>query len=667
VVTRRTTLAVEKTFGLEPADQTSSFAVLASPTPAQIRQQLEKILSSRTFRAAERQRALLRYVVEQAVQGRSAAVKEYSVGVEAFGRGESFDPRQDTIVRTEARNVRFRLARYYEQEGQQDPIVIQLPKGGYTPRFVGQEAPPESPVPALAAEPNANPTPRASVTNLKRGSRIAILAISVAVLAGAIAAGSLARFGRSAFVGGSPARDPASIAVLPFLNLTNDKEGEILSDALAEELINSLARIPGLHVMAGPSVFQYKDRTRDIAKAGRELNVRNILKGSVSVSGGRVRISAQLEDASNGYQLWSASFDRKLDDLLAIQGEISRAIMQSLGVELAGTTNVKAGDIPPPAIYQDYLKGLYFLNQSTAENIRTAIEYFERAVASDPNFAPAYRGIADGYARIAAFTSTPSEEVIPKIRTAATKALALDDNLGEAHLDLARAYSIEWNLPAAEREFHRALDLSPSSAAVHHYYGEHLLRAGDLEKALAEGRIAMELDPISPHSPQFVARALYYLRRYDDAIDQLHKAIDLHPSSGISHQLLGLVWLARSKTYAAGVSESELARKYMEGDPWITSQLGYAYAMTGKPAEARAILDQLLAGSGAYVRALPVARVYIGLGDRDRAFEWLRKAVRQRDVSLMLKADPLYDGLRGDQRFDALLREANLGALPPQE
>jgi tetratricopeptide (TPR) repeat protein len=202
---------------------------------------------------------------------------------------------------------------------------------------------------------------------------------------------------------------------------------------------------------------------------------------------------------------------------------------------------------------------------------------------------------------------------------------------------------------------------------VHHYYGEHLLRAGDLEKALAEGRIAMELDPISPHSPQFVARALYYLRRYDDAIDQLHKAIDLHPSSGISHQLLGLVWLARSKTYAAGVSESELARKYMEGDPWITSQLGYAYAMTGKPAEARAILDQLLAGSGAYVRALPVARVYIGLGDRDRAFEWLRKAVQQRDVSLMLKADPLYDGLRGDQRFDALLREANLGALPPQE
>ena len=671
---------MEKTFGLEQVDQTLTSVILASPTPAQIRQQLERILTSQTFRAAEGQKALLRYVVEQAVQGRSDEVKEYSVGVEAFGRGDSFDPRQDTIVRTEARNVRFKLARYYEQEGKQDPIVIQLPKGGYTPRFVEQAATPAAPDPGLpdpglpgpglpgpglTVAPKGNPWLPATVSRLRPGSRIAILAASVVVLAGAIAAGSLAHFGRSAPVSGTPARDPASVAVLPFLNLTNDKESEILSDALTEELINSLARIPGLHVMAGPSVFQYsvfryKDQARDIGQAGRELNVRNLLKGSVWVSGGRVRISAQLEDASNGYQLWSESFDRKLDDLLAIQGEISRAIMQSLGVELAGAANLKAGVLPSPAIYQDYLKGLYFLNQSTAENIRTAIEYFERAAASDPKFAPAYRGIADGYARIAAFTSTPSQEVIPKIRTAAAKALELDDSLGEAHLDLARAYSIEWNWAAAEREFHRALDLSPSSAAVHHYYGEHLLRAGYLEEALAEGRIAMELDPISPHSAQFVARALYYLRRYDDAIDELQKALQLHPSSGISHQLLGLVWLARSKTYAEGLRESELARKFMEADPWVTSQLGYAYAVTGKSKEARGVLDQLLAGPGGYVRALPVARVYVGLGDRERAFEWLRKAAEQRDISLMLKADPLYDDLRSDKRFDALLRTANL-------
>jgi TolB-like protein/Tfp pilus assembly protein PilF len=663
---------MEKTIGLEPVDQTLTSVILAPPTPAQIRQQLERILTSHTFRAAEKQKALLRYVVEQAVQGRSDEVKEYSVGVEAFGRGDSFDPRQDTIVRTEARNVRFKLARYYEQEGKHDPIVIQLPKGGYTPRFVEPAATPEAPDPVLTTAPKANPWLPATVSRLRPGSRIAILAASVVILAGAIAAGYFAHFGRSAFVTAPPARDPASIAVLPFLNLTNDKESEILSDALTEELINSLARIPGLHVMAGPSVFQYsvfryKDQARDIAQAGRELNVRSLLKGSVWVSGGRVRISAQLEDASNGYQLWSESFDRKLDDLLAIQGEISRAIMQSLGVELAGAANLKAGVLPSPAIYQDYLKGLYFLNQSTAENIRTAIEYFERAAASDPKFAPAYRGVADGYARIAAFTSTPSEEVIPKIRSAAAKALELDDSLGEAHLDLARANSIEWNWAAAEREFHRALDLSPSSAAVHHYYGEHLLRAGYSEEALAEGRIAMELDPISPHSAQFVARALYYLRRYDDSIDELQKALHLHPSSGISHQLLGLVWLARSKTYPEGVRESELARKFMEADPWVTSQLGYAYAVTGKSKEAREVLDQLLAGSGGYVRALPVARVYIGLGDRERAFEWLRKAAEQRDISLMLKADPLYDDLRSDKRFDALLRAANLDALPHPE
>jgi TolB-like protein/Tfp pilus assembly protein PilF len=654
---------MEKKLTLEHADQELNSVVLAKVSPVQIREQLEKVLSSRTFRAAEGQKALLRYVVKQAIQGRSAELKEYSVGLEAFRRGESFDPRQDTIVRTEARNVRLRLARYYAEEGKEDSIIIQLPKGGYAPRFSERVTAPSPHLPITEIDkPAPDVQPHALVPRVKSWRRIALLLAAVAIPACAIVAGSVVYLTRSVFAGVPPVGDPASIAVLPFHHLNDEKESAILSDGLTEDLINSLARIPGLHVVGRSSVFQYKGNVLDIRKAGRELGVRHVLEGSVRVSGGRVRISAQLEDTSNGYQLWSESFDRKLDDTLAIQGEISRAIMQSLGVELTGTTNLKTGVSPPPAVYQDYLKGLYFLNKSTAQNIRTAIEYFERAVASDPSFALAYRGIADGYGRIAAFTSTPSEEVVPKIRTAASKALELDDTLGEAHLDLARAYTFEWNWSAAEREFRRALDLSPGSAAVHRYYGDYLLRAGYFEEALAEGRIAMELDPISSGAAQFVARALYYLRRYDDAIDLLQKALALNPSDGILHQALGLVCLARPSTYPQGLTESEIAHKFMEGDPWTTGQLGYAYALTGKTKEAREVLKELLAGSRDHVRALPIARVYIGLGDRERALEWLQKAVDQHDVSLLLKADPLYDRLRGDERFIALRRQSNMSA-----
>jgi tetratricopeptide (TPR) repeat protein len=210
------------------------------------------------------------------------------------------------------------------------------------------------------------------------------------------------------------------------------------------------------------------------------------------------------------------------------------------------------------------------------------------------------------------------------MRAAASKALELDDTLGEAHLDLARAYTYEWNWNAADREFRRALDLSPSSAAVHRYYGEYLLRIGRLEEALAEARISVEFDPLSPGSAQFAARMLYYKHRYDEGISDLQKDLVLNPSSGLLHQALGLAYTARPSTYRLAVAETGRAREMMEGDPWITGQLGFAYALAGQTAQAREILSELEKGSGSgsagYVRALPVARVYTGLGDRDAAF-----------------------------------------------
>jgi TolB-like protein/Tfp pilus assembly protein PilF len=648
---------------LEQSNTASRSASLVPVSVNEIRGELDRILSSQTFRAAEREKTFLRYVVDRTVQGQAAQLKEYTIGVEAFERGDGFDPRRDTIVRTEARNVRRRLARYYEGEGQADPVRIELPKGGYTPHFVESPRPQPAAIEMpLAIVPEAPRSPAATPLNAFLIPRLRPWwVVSLAGMAAILVIASL--WAHAASLSRSRAVDAASIAVLPFRDLSDgrDKEGEILSDGLTDELIESLARIPRLRVVARSSVFSYKGKTLDMRKAGREMNVRNILEGSIRISSGRVRIVAQLEDAINGYQLWSQSFDLKSDNMLAVQDQISTAIMQALSVQLEGVANLKTGSALSPAAYQDFLRGLHFLNQCTAETTRTAIHYFDRTVASDPGFAPAYSGLAAGYAKIVAFTSTPSREVVPRIRAAALKALQLDETLGEAHLSLARAYTYESNWTEAGKEFWRALELSPGSAAVHRYYGEYLLRTGHAEQALAEARIAQELDPISPSSAHFVAQMLRYLGRYDEAIAHLQKSLELNPSSGILHQELGLILMSRPATYKAGIAECERARDLMEGDPWIMGQLGYAYALAGRTAEARDILRTLEAGSQDNIRALPVARVYAGLGDRDRAILWLKKALDQNDVNLFIGSDPMYTPLRADARFRSLLRQAESG------
>jgi TolB-like protein/Flp pilus assembly protein TadD len=621
-----------------------------------IQEGLGRILLSQTFRSAEREKALLRYVVEQKIQGRGAAIKEYTIGLEAFGRRDSFDPRRDSIVRTEARNVRLRLARFYESEGRNEPIRIELPKGGYEPQFAEI---------ANAASQADDKTPTPPAATLKIPIAIALSGSSAVIsFAGCVilVLAGLGWFSHARYLNRTAPTDAASIAVLPFIDLSSGRnaDAEILSDGLTEELIDSLARIPRLHVVARSSVFLYKGRGFDIRRIGRELNVRNVLEGTVRIVNGHVRISTQLEDTTDGYQLWSENFDQKFEDAVVVQGQISTAITQALGVQLSGAANLKTGAAPSPVAYRDFLRGLYYLNRSTAENVRTSINYFQRAVATDPNFAPAYRGLANGYSRIAMFTSIPSLEIIPQMRAAASKALELDDTLGEAHLDLARAYGYEWNWTDAEREYRRALELSPSSATVHHHYGYFLLQTGRLEEALAESRIALELDPVSPGAAQFAGRMLYFLRRYDDAIALLRKALVSKPSLGILHQTLALALLARPSSCAEGLAESERARELMERDPMTTSQLAYAYAISGRKAEARDLLGQLEKGSGGSVRALAMARVYAGLGDRDRAIAWLGKAVDQRDVALSLQADPVYDGLRSDPGFRSLLERVNL-------
>ena len=632
---------------------------LGEPSPQAVRAALQQILSSSQFRGSDRLRQFLRFVVEQKLEGRGDSLKEYVLGVEVFERGDSFDPRIDTIVRTEARKLRSRLSEYYERQGSSVAVRIDFARGSYAPIFRHIPPPPqtiESPARQPSERGASESTLKVSWLDRWRGP------LTLAVLLLAVAGGAYSFHLRDHLTIHSDAR---SIAVLPFVDLSEIREGDIFGDGLAEELINSLGQVPGLHVVARTSAFQFKGKDVDVREIGRKLNVRNVLEGSIRQSGNHLRISVRLEDASNGYQLWSKSYDRELKDALVIQSEISQVIVKAMGVEFASRppgadaeTDVRSTFYPEG--YQDYLRGRYFLNKRTPENLRRAIGYFEQAITKSPDYALAYTGLADCYAVSPVIDATAGRDVAPKMREAALKALTLDRNLGDAHLSLATAFEYDFNWPAADREYQTALEMGPGSAAVHSAYSGYLSRIGNLEASLAEKRRAFALDPVSTAAAQSLGSSLYWLRRYDEAIAQYKVAMQLDPSSGFAHQGLGMTYVAEGLPQK-GIPELELARRLLERGPFPSAELAYGYAAAGEIAKAKKVLSELIEESRrAPIPAVAFAVVYIGLGDREHAFEWLRKAVDAHDANLRPKADPLYDPLRSDARFQDLLGRMGL-------
>jgi len=642
-------------------------AVMAKMPPVEaVRLELEKVLASRAFRTAKGQKNFLRYAVEQTIAGHGNEIKEYSVGVEVFNRGESFDPRLDPIVRIEARNLRLRLAKYYLGEGEQDDLRIEFSKGSYSPSFRAISLPDQSEEPTnqVSAAPSSPPqtAPRRAAGTVRSflERRTWILAAALLVLAGF--AGFLLRIGQRR----SPvSKESPSIVVLPFLNRSDDpgKDTEVFSDGLTDELIDLLGRVPGLHVVARTSAFQFKGQALDIRKIGNALNVGTVLEGSVRRYGNRLRITVQLNDATNGYHLWSKSYDRELKDSLAVQREIALAITGALGLELVGkngrpwlAASAEAAMPVNPEAYQDYLRGRYFAKKETAEGMRTAIGYFGQAIAKDPKYAPAYAGLARCYSGIPPLSDTRPLDVVPQIRAAALKAIELDDTIGEAHVTLGYAdmYSFQW--AAAREELQKAVELAPGDANAHWAYGSYLSQTGSLQESLAENEIALDLDPVSPDMAQAVANSLYYLRRYDEAIAQYQKALALDPNFGMARRGLGNAYL-QSRRYSEAINELQAAHRLLGGDPFTSALLGYAYAVSGDTTRAEAALSQFQERSKREPAfALEMAQIYIGLGDNDRAFHWLSKAASEHQVYLFLNADPLYRPLRPDPRFAGLLK-----------
>jgi serine/threonine protein kinase/Flp pilus assembly protein TadD len=455
-----------------------------------------------------------------------------------------------------------------------------------------------------------------------------------------------------------------SLAVLPFTNMSADKDNEYFSDGLAEDIIDALTQVPGLRVMARTSAFSFRGKEQDVRKIGAELHVEHILEGSVRRSGTRIRVTAQLVKASDGYHLWSQRFDREMTDIFAIQDEISQAIVEKLRVRLAGDRPLIKRYTENLTAYDLCLKARYNVLKLTPEGHEMGRRYCEQALVSDPNYAPAYVVLAESYFWNAYWGYMDPGKAISASKSAALEALRLDDTIAEAHSDLATFLGIgEYDWPGAEREFRRALELNPSSSDVRAYYALWFLRVqGQVEQALAEMRLALELDPLDIAYNAEVGHLLHITRQFERAVAQLRHAVDLDPTFWLSHWFLSITYAQIGRSGEA-IAAAEKAKELSGGNAVTLGLLGRAYGLAGRTAEARQLLEELeLRRRSSYVPPSSIAMIYRGLGDLEKGLEWWIRGVEEHDMLLVpsLKTEPGYDNMRSHPAYQTLLRKMNL-------
>jgi TolB-like protein/DNA-binding winged helix-turn-helix (wHTH) protein/Tfp pilus assembly protein PilF len=486
-----------------------------------------------------------------------------------------------------------------------------------------------------------------------------------AVLAGSIVlAAAVARYTLWSPAGSQSAH--VRLAVLPFENLTGDPRQEFFCDGLTEEMIAKLGSLAPerLAVIARGSVMRYKSRAEPLEAIGRELDVGYIVQGSVRRERDRVRISTQLTDIARQTVVWVRSYDRDLREMLTLQDEVALAVAREVGGKLAlGVTGSTRATTPANfAAYEAYLRGRYFWNQRSREGLRKAIEQFQEAVQLDPGYAAAYAGIAQAYGPLGYMGYMPPGEALDGMRTAVAQALAIDDAFAEAHAARALLLAFhEWRLADAESAFRRALALNPSDASAHSWYAQYLIATERRDEALTEGRRATELDPLSLWINSGFGHRLYLARRFDEAIAQCTKTLELDPTYFGARACLGLAHAQRG-AHEEAVRELERAGSSRAQTPLGLADRGYVYARAGRSSDARAIITELTKRSALeYVSPYALALVHAGLGENDRAMEWLGRAYDERSPRLVfLKVEPMLDGLRADPRFTVLVQRVGL-------
>jgi TolB-like protein/tetratricopeptide (TPR) repeat protein len=454
-----------------------------------------------------------------------------------------------------------------------------------------------------------------------------------------------------------------SLAVLPFVNVGADPSTEYLSDGISESIINNLSQLPKLSVRSFSSVSRYRGKDVSPVSAGKELKVPAVLTGRLVKRGDEFVISAELIDVRHDRQIWGSQYTRKVADIMAMQDEISREISEKLQLRLSGEQKQRMTHhaTEDSEAYQLYLQGRYYWNKRTLEGVQQSIDFFQQAIQKDSKYALAYAGQADAYALLGDLNVLPAREVTPKVKAAASQALELDDTLGEAHTSLAFAKFREWDWAGAEREFKRAIELNTSYPTAHAWYGEYLMALGRFDQALVEMNRANELNPLSPAINLDLGARFYYARQYPQAIEQCQKTLAMDGGFLAAHVFLGRAYLQRA-AYAEGIGEFRKALQLSDGDTNELAALGLALATSHQEAEARKIVEQLKERSQqTYVQPMWVAVIYLALGDKDQAFDWMQRAYDDRSAWLVyLKVDPLFDSVRQDGRFTDLLRRVGL-------
>jgi TolB-like protein/Tfp pilus assembly protein PilF len=467
--------------------------------------------------------------------------------------------------------------------------------------------------------------------------------------------------------------DKRRIAVLPFTNISPDPNDAYFADGLTEELIAKLSTISGLKVIARTSIMRYRGTSKSVREIGKELESGSVLEGSVRKAADRLRVTAQLIDATTQEHLWVQNYDRQLEDVFAIQTEVAQNVadalkMQLLDVERQQIEKKPTGDI---SAYAFYLKGRYYWNERSRESLGKSIEYFEEALKRDSEFALAYSGIADSYIVLVDHGYLARSEGYAKAGDAATKALKLDDTLAEAHTSLANILSREWDWRGAGEEFDKALRANPNYATAHHWYSIHLLETGRLDEAIKEWKIAEELDPLSPMIHAYGALVYVHARQYDIALAESDKALELDPNFVSAH--FNRIWVYLSKSmFDEAMADQERVLPALQPLSYDNRALvGAAYAIAGRTEEAKRILREWEEAS-AHERAEDVnhwalALIHLKLGNKDRAFESLEKAIKAHTITpFQVKLFWFFDEMTSDARFDELMKKT-VGSLTPTQ
>ena len=615
--------------------------------PVDVETVVNRIAASATLGRSEQLVRFLRFVVAEALAGRGHLLKEYTIGVEALGRPVKFDPTTDSVVRVQARQLRFKLAEYAAAEGTGDPLRIELPKGSYAPVFIARLASDDSKSiesAALAPEPPAG------------RSRRTMLTWSAAALLATAAVFSAVVFPRGS-TGNARAGDvdtPRSVVVLPFANLTGDPDADYISDGITDELTAAMAKLPHERVVARTSAFQYKKRPADVRAIGRQLGVDHVIEGSVRRAGDTVRITVQLDRATDGVQLWAASFDEPTASLLRAEETVARSVVGAFA-----RTFSPALELTPPRpptrdaeAYAAYLKGRYYFNRRDPASMKRAIALFSDAITRDSSFALAYSGLAAVHATMAINSQSPPGVGPPLAELAARTALLRDSTLGEAHatLGLMRAFA-HWDWTEADAEFRRAIALSPNLASAHSWYAVTLIARGKFDSALDQLRDAQRLDPLSMPIAYSIGETMFYARRWSQATAQARTVLELDSTYLGGYNLL---WRIDAETgkYDDALDAMRKLRD-SSGAPIVLARMG-------RSAEARRRTAAIPATTA---REMPyfVACLYAATGDRDSALTWLERAYHVGQIDIVSMAvDPEMDALRGEPRFKALLEKIGL-------